>query len=157
MLPRDRYKYELEDYNLPFDWTTYGEERRYGYYIDLQTAYIDIPTGAVQIVEKRTREIGWGKPYRTVIGVLASKEVDAKGQPKYRRLVDVGVLVPSDANVRALDAHVRVLIEQQAWVMDRWTYEGAWAWGWSSLPTRARRRIFNFLESRGWYRAWVRH
>jgi hypothetical protein len=145
MFPIDRYEYELSDYNLHFEWTTYEEERRYHIrtsthtYMLCNTSYVHEPTGAIRIREDHTRNKGL---YRAVIGVLVSKEVDEKGLPKYRRLAEMIVRDTSEENVRAV-------LAQEGLLTERWTYEGAWSWGWSSLPTRGRRRFLNFLENRG--------
>ncbi len=156
MLPRDRYAYKFKDFGLPFNCTTYEEERTYrdrptelSEYIDGQY-WVDKSTGAIQIIEKWD----WGKETRTreyciIRGILASTEVDENGYPKYRRLVEIAVFDPSDEYVRAV-------LEKEGLLADRWTYEGEWSWGWASLPTRARRRFLDFVAGRGWYRAWYR-
>jgi hypothetical protein len=133
-LPVDRYEYELEDYGLTFDWTTYEDE--YGY-----KPYVHKPTGAIEIMEDEECEKDKFKSYCTVIGVLASTEIDENGYPKYRRLAKMIVFNPSNEYVRAY-------IEKSV-LADRWMYEGAWLWRWSSLPTRGRRRFLNFLVDRG--------
>jgi len=139
MFPRDHYEYELSDYGLTFDWTIYEEERKYHIqasshvYMLSNKSYVHEPTGAIRIREDCTRK---NSPYRTIVGVLASKEVDENGLPKYRRLADMIVRDTSDENVRAV-------LEQEGLVAERWTYEGAWSWSWSSLPQRGRRRFLN--------------
>jgi hypothetical protein len=155
MLPIDR-KYELADYGLYFDWTTYEEERRYHEWASHDwvwrgnTSYVDKPTGAIRLREDFTRK---NSPYRTFVGVLASKEKDENGLPKYRRLAEMTV---SDTS----DEYVRAVLEQEGLLAERWTYEGAWSWSWFSLPRRCRRPFLNFLADRGqaigyWVREWI--